>query len=111
MVEMGFLVECIVSGRQFRIHTMLAGSCNPRSRLVSLLMAMTRLQLRTKLSPVLASPSSMRKGCGSTERHPLLTAQDRSEGRWHARDFARRSTVSDLRQSSSGFACRCTGLK
>lgn len=82
--------ECIVSGRQFRIQTTLPGPCNPRSRLLFLMLAMMRLQLRTKLLPVSAYPSSTRKGCGSSELHPLLRARDRIEGRWHAVDLARR---------------------
>lgn len=92
---MGFLRGCIVSGRQFRIQTILPGPWDPRSRLVSLRMAMMKLQLRTKLLPVLESPSSMRKGCGSSERHPLLTARDRSAGRCRAGDLTGMSIVSN----------------
>lgn len=111
MVQMGLLRGCRVLGRQIQIQTILPGPWDPRSRMVSLLMAMMRQQLHTKLLPVSASPSSTRKGCESSERHPPWTARDRSEGRWHAADLAGMSIVSDLRQGSSGFACRCTGLK
>lgn len=87
---MGLLRECKLSERQFHVQTILPGSWNPRSRLLSLMMAMMRLQLRTKLLPVPACPPSTRKGCGSSERHPLLRARDRIEGRWRAVDLTRR---------------------
>lgn len=87
---MGLLRGCIVSGRQFRIQTILPDPWNPRFRVLPLVMAMMRLQLRTKLLPVSAYPSSTRKGCGSSELHPLLRARDRIAGRWRAVDLARR---------------------
>lgn len=78
---MGFLREYRVSERQFQIQTILPVPWNPRSRLLSLMMAMMMPQLRTKLLPVSAFPPSTRKGCVSSERHPLLRARDRIEGR------------------------------